>query len=109
MTDNLWQVVLLMGAVTYIPRMLPFVLIGDMNLPPRVSAFLRFIPFAALSSLVFPKAFFSTGSPESAAAGCAVSVALALLRLNIMVVVLGGIAGVVLWGIIAGPAAVGGR
>jgi branched-subunit amino acid transport protein len=101
MTDNLWQVVLLMGAVTYIPRMLPFVLLRDMDLPPRVSAFMRFIPCAALSALVFPKALYSAGSPESAAAGCAVSVVLALLRLNIMVVVLGGIAGVVAWGILA--------
>lgn len=98
--DKLWPVVLVMGLVTYIPRMLPLVLLNNINLPPRVNSFLGFIPIAALSALVFPEALYSTGSMESAAAGCAASVVLALLRVNIILVVLGGIAGVLLWEIV---------
>ncbi|MFZ5634602.1 MAG: AzlD domain-containing protein [Bacillota bacterium] len=95
--DNLWLVVLAMGAVTYIPRMLPLVLLNNIKLPPYVNSFLQFIPFAALSALVFPGALYSTGNVGSAAAGCAAAAALALLRVNIMVVVLGGIIGVMAW------------
>ncbi|MFZ5648044.1 MAG: AzlD domain-containing protein [Bacillota bacterium] len=97
MTDNLWLVVLGMGAVTYIPRMLPVVLLNNIKLPPRVNSFLRFIPYAALSALIFPGVINSTGSVESAVAGSLASVILALLRINIMLVVLGGIAGVLAW------------
>lgn len=101
MTDNLWLVVLGMGAVTYIPRMLPLVLLNNIKLPPRVNSFLRFIPYAALSSLIFPGVLHSTGSVDSAAAGSLAAVALALLRVNIMLVVLGGIAGVMAWELLA--------
>lgn len=102
MTDNLWMVVLGMGAVTYIPRMLPIVLLNNIKLPPRVNSFLRFIPYAALSALVFPGVFHSTGSVESAASGTLAAFILSLLRMNIMVVVLGGIAGVIAWELLAG-------
>ncbi len=101
MTDYLWLVVLGMGAVTYLPRMLPVVLLNNVKLHPRVNSFLRFIPFAALSALIFPGVLQSTGSVESAAAGSLVAVVLALLRMNIMVVVLGGIAGVMAWEMLA--------
>lgn len=97
MTNNLALVVIGMAAVTYLPRMLPLVLLKDMRLPARVNAFLRFIPSAALSALIFPEVFHSTGSVSSAAAGTTLAVTLALFRCNIVVVVLGGIAGVVVW------------
>lgn len=97
MTDNLLLVVLGMGAVTYIPRMIPLVLLKNNKLPPYINSFLRFIPAAALTALIFPGALSSTGSVESAAAGCAAAIGLALARVNIMLVVLGGIAGAVVW------------
>lgn len=97
MTDNLVLVVLAMGAVTYIPRMIPVVLLKNIKLPGRVNTFLRFIPVAALSALVFPGALYSTGTVESASAGCAAAAALAVFRVNIMLVVLAGIAGAVAW------------
>lgn len=97
MTDSLLLVVMGMGAVTYIPRMLPLVMLKNIKLPPYINSFLRFIPVSALSALIFPGALYSTGSVESAAAGCAVSIGLALTRVNIMLVVLGGIAGALAW------------
>jgi len=96
-SDHLLLAVLAMGAVTYLPRMLPFVLLKEMRLPPRVNSFLRYIPVAALGALVFPGVLDSTGSAASALAGCLASVALALARANILLVVIGGIAGVVAW------------
>lgn len=103
MNNNLWLVVLAMGAVTYIPRMLPLVLLKGAALPPRLNSFLRFIPAAALSSLVLPGVLHSTGSVESAAAGSLAAAALALARFNLMLVVLGGIAGVMAWEVFLMP------
>lgn len=102
MTDNLLLVIIMMGVVTYIPRMLPIVLLKDIKLPARVDSFLRFIPYAALSALIFPGVLGSTGSMESAAAGSLAAFALAMMRLNIMLVVLGGIAGVLAWVLLMG-------
>jgi branched-subunit amino acid transport protein len=99
MSKLLW-VVVGMGLVTYIPRMIPMVILKDMKLPAYLKSFLQFIPFAALGALIFPGILSSTGNTSSAVAGTIVSFILAFLRLNIMIVVLGGILGVYLWQII---------
>lgn len=90
-------VVIGMGLVTYIPRMLPMVLLQDITLPPFLNRFLKFIPYAAIGALIFPGILSSTGSTASAVAGGLVSAALAYFRLNLVLVVLGGIAGTYLW------------
>lgn len=95
--DNLWMVVLAMGAVTYIPRMLPMVLLQNIQLPPFLDRFFQFIPYAALGALIFPGIIYSTGSTASAIAGSITAVGLALFRVNIIVVVLGAILGVIGW------------
>jgi branched-subunit amino acid transport protein len=89
--------VLAMGIVTYIPRMAPMVLLNGVKLPARLRTFLSFIPFAALGALIFPGILSSTGSIGSALFGFAASVALALARLNVMIVVIGGIAAVYIY------------
>ncbi|WP_047153597.1 AzlD domain-containing protein [Aneurinibacillus tyrosinisolvens] len=88
-----------MGAVTYIPRMVPMVLLQNVQLPPFLYRFFRFIPFAALGALIFPGILFSTGDNniDSGIVGTIVCAALAFFRLNVMLVVLGGIAAVFLW------------
>jgi branched-subunit amino acid transport protein len=96
MTD-LWILILLMGAVTYIPRMLPMVLFDNVSLPPFLYRFLQFIPFAALGALIVPGIFESTGEHSSALVGMGVSILLAWFRQNIMFVVVGGIMGVFVW------------
>lgn len=98
--DRLWILVILMGLVTYLPRMLPLVFMKDMRLPPFWSALLRFVPYAALGALIFPGILSSTGNPWSALAGGTLALTLAFFRMNIMVVVLGGIIGVYLWGML---------
>lgn len=100
MTGQLWLVVLLMGLVTYIPRMLPQVFLRDIQLSPFIRNFLGFVPYAVLGALIFPGVLTSTGSTGSAIAGGLVAILLAYLRLNIVVVVFGGILGVYLWQLI---------
>lgn len=91
---ELVMLVIMMALVTYIPRMIPMVMLQKLTLPPFVSRFLRFVPFAALGALIFPGILTSTG-PDimPALAGSIISVALAILNANLMLVVIGGIIG----------------
>jgi branched-subunit amino acid transport protein len=94
--DRLLLIVLGMAVVTYLSRMAPMVLLKDIKLPHFLKTFFEFIPYAALGALIIPGIFSSTGDLKSAIVGTIVSVSLALFRLNVMFVVLGGILGVLL-------------
>ena len=84
-------IVVFMAVVTYLPRMLPLVLLRDINMPPFLKTCLQFVPYAILGALIFPGALYSTGSIPTAIAGICGSALLAYLRLNLVVVVVGGI------------------
>lgn len=43
-----------MAVVTYIPRMLPAVLINKIKINKNVDKFLNLIPYTAMASLIFP-------------------------------------------------------
>ena len=92
---ELLYVVVGMALVTYIPRMLPLVLLQKIALPAFVRRFMRFIPYAALGALIFPGALFSTGEGNALAAsvGCLTAMVLAWRAVNLVFVVLGGVAG----------------
>ncbi len=96
--NNLFLLILAMALVTYIPRMLPMVLLKDIQLPTLLNRFLKFIPYAALGALIFPGIISSTGNISSAIAGGVVAIALALYNVNLMLIVLGGITGAFIWG-----------
>ncbi|HYE12332.1 MAG TPA: AzlD domain-containing protein [Patescibacteria group bacterium] len=89
--------IIAMGLVTYIPRMLPMVLLNGVKLPARLKTFLGYIPFAALGALIFPGILSSTGDTASAACGFIAAIALSLAKLNVMFVIAGGIAAVYLY------------
>ncbi len=89
-------VVVMMAAVTYLPRMIPLVLLGEVKPPPFFKSFLRNIPFAVLGALIFPGIITSTGKPLSAMVGGLAAVILAFFRLNLIIVVFGGIGAVFL-------------
>jgi len=91
---NLISLVLAMAVVTYIPRMLPLVLLKNISLPGYINRFMQFIPYAALGALIFPGVLNSTGTLQSAIAGCIIAILLAWFETNLIVVVIGGIAGV---------------
>lgn len=84
-------IIVAMGIVTYIPRMLPMVVLNDLTFPPFVKTFFQFIPYAAISALIFPGILTSTDSLYSAMLGGVVSVALAFFRFNVIIVITGAI------------------
>jgi branched-subunit amino acid transport protein len=89
---TIFGLVLGMAIVTYVPRMLPMVILQNIQLPPFWSRFLRNIPYAALGALIFPGILHSTGgNTASAAVGMGASVLLAFFRMHLLLVVLVGI------------------
>lgn len=91
---SLFLLVLAMALVTYVPRLVPLLWLRDLKLPPLLKRFLLFTPYAVLASLIFPGILYSTSSLSSALAGGVFATMLALLRVNLMLIVLGGILGV---------------
>ncbi len=47
-----------MGAVTYVPRVLPLLLFADKEMPNWLKEVLKFVPVAMLSALVAKDVFF---------------------------------------------------
>lgn len=99
-SKELIALIVFMAAVTYLPRMLPLVFLRDIKMPPYLRACLQFVPYAILGALIFPGALYSTGSLPTALAGIAGSVLLAYLRLNLVMVVVGGILCAYLFGLL---------
>ena len=58
----LWLTVLTMGAVTYVVRVTPILLLGKLELPPLILRALRYVPGAVLSAIVFPELVLREGS-----------------------------------------------
>lgn len=91
---NLLTLIFSMALVTYLPRLLPLALLQDMKLPPYCVRFMKYIPYAALAALIFPGVLSSTGSQHATAlCGTIVAMVLAYFELNLLIVVMGGIAG----------------
>ncbi|SJZ94642.1 AzlD domain-containing protein [Selenihalanaerobacter shriftii] len=95
--ENLIVLIIGMAVVTYVPRMLPIVLLQDMELPNSLRRFLEFIPFAAIGALIFPGILSSTGSKESAIIGGIVAISLAIFEINLLLIVVSSIFGVFFW------------
>lgn len=66
-----------MAAVTYLIRMLPFVVFRKPIKNRFVRSFLYYVPYAVLGAMTFPAILYSTSNLVSAAVGLAVSVILA--------------------------------
>lgn len=95
--DRLWILVIGMAVVTYLPRMIPMVILQEIKLHPYLKRFLEFIPFAVLGALIFPGIIYSTSNKESAIFGTVIAVIIALFNVNLVFVVFGAILGVYLW------------
>ena len=95
--ENIEILVLGMAVVTYIPRMIPMVILSEFKLPPFLKRFLEFIPVAVLSSLIFPGILYSTDGMGSAIFGAIISIILAYFETNLLLVVISGILGVLGW------------
>ncbi|MBS4177443.1 AzlD domain-containing protein [Lederbergia citrea] len=82
-----------MGLVTYIPRMIPFIMFRGKGLPPFLQGVLKNVPYATLGALIFPAVFFiQEGSIIPGLVGMAAAFLIAFLGANVIFVVLGSIA-----------------
>ncbi len=99
----LFFVILAMGAVTFIPRLLPVFIVDRLNLPDWVNRWLKAIPYAALGALIFPGILYiEEGSPFTGLAGGAAAVILAALRVHILFVIFGAMAAVLIMKVVTG-------
>ncbi|MFP7295730.1 AzlD domain-containing protein [Neobacillus niacini] len=90
-SEILWMIIG-MGIVTFIPRMLPFVLFKGKELPPFIQGVLKNVPYATLGALIFPAILLlQKDDIWYGAAGAAAAFAAAFLGANVIIVVLGSI------------------
>ncbi|MCL6570443.1 MAG: AzlD domain-containing protein [Bacillus sp. (in: Bacteria)] len=90
-TEIVWMIIG-MGLVTYIPRMLPFVIFKGKELPPFIQGVLKNVPYATLGALIFPAIIFiQKDDIWYGLLGGAAAVIAASLGANVIVVVLGSI------------------
>ncbi|WDP92006.1 MAG: AzlD domain-containing protein [Desulfobacter sp.] len=89
---SLIPLILGMAAVTYGPRLAPFLFFSNMKVPPVVDAFLKAIPVAAIGALIIPGAVTATPDmPVAALAGMGFTLVYGLFRGGIIVPVLGSV------------------
>lgn len=88
MNKSILLYILVMAGVTYLVRLLPLVLIRGEITNNFVRSFLHYVPYVTLSLMIFPAVLSATAHPESAAAGAAAAVLLALRRGNLIQVAL---------------------
>lgn len=100
MLSPIFWMIIGMGAVTYIPRMLPLVVLKTERIPQFIQSVLKNVPYAVLGALIFPGIFIIHSSSIQTATfhdilfgviGGAVAFIVAYLNLNIIFVVLSSI------------------
>ncbi len=78
--------IFIMALVTYLIRMIPFVLIRGKIKSQYIRNFLYYIPYAVLGAMTIPEIFYSTGDRITATAGFVVAVLLALRNKSLIIV-----------------------
>lgn len=91
MSNGIILMIVGMGIVTYIPRMLPFVLLKGKNLPPFIQGVLRNVPYATLGALIFPGILLIQEDIWYGLLGAAAAFIVAYLGANVILVVLSSI------------------
>lgn len=81
---NIAICVIIMAAVTYAIRALPFTVFRREIKSVWLKSFLYYVPYAVLAAMTFPVIFFSTGSVIGAAAGCFAAMAAAFFGGGLM-------------------------
>ncbi|WP_066295040.1 AzlD domain-containing protein [Bacillus sp. FJAT-29937] len=91
MSSHIVWMIIGMGVVTYIPRMLPFLLFKGKELPVFLQGVLKNVPAATLGALVFPGVFFINENLWFGVLGAAAAFFVAYLGANVILVVLSSI------------------
>jgi branched-subunit amino acid transport protein len=92
MKNEIVWMIIGMGVVTYLPRMLPFILFKGRELPPFLQGVLKNVPYATLGALIFPAIFLlQKDDIWYGLLGAAAAFLAAFLGANVIVVVLGSI------------------
>ena len=78
--------VLAMAVVTYLIRLIPFVLFKKKIKSRFIKSLLYYIPYAVLTAMTFPTIFFVTGSVITGAVGAVVAIIAALSKRSLIVV-----------------------
>ncbi|SHI40994.1 Branched-chain amino acid transport protein (AzlD) [Dethiosulfatibacter aminovorans DSM 17477] len=95
--NNIMFIILGMMIATYLPRLVPFMLISGKPLPLKVKRFLEYVPYTALGALIIPGALGAVPErPVASVLGLGFAVAYSYLRGGIIVTVAGSIATVYL-------------
>ena len=93
MRGEILLLILLMTAVTYIPRALPAFIVNKIKLSGKAEKFLKLIPYTAMASLIFPGIFSAyPGKFYIGVAGGAVAVFLAYRKCPVILCVVAAVA-----------------
>ncbi len=76
----------IMAGVTYLVRMLPYVLVRGKIKNRFIRSFLYYIPYSVLTVMTVPAIFFSTGNLISAAVGTIVAIVLSYFKHSLLTV-----------------------
>ncbi len=92
MDNSLIPLILGMAAVTYGPRLAPFLLFRKTDLPKGVDGFLKSIPCAAIGALIIPGVLTATPDlPAAALLGLGFTLVYGLFKGGIIIPVLGSV------------------
>ncbi len=80
--------IIVMAAVTYLIRMIPFTFFKKKIKSRYIRSFLKYIPYAVLSAMTIPAILDSTGNTITAAVGTITALVLAFFELPLIVVAL---------------------
>lgn len=80
---------IVMAGVTYLIRVIPFVLINKKIENKFINSFLYYIPYTVLSAMTFPAILYATGSMISAAVGLFTAIFIAYKGKGLLVVAIG--------------------
>ena len=86
-TLHMILLVIVMAAVTYLIRMIPFVFFKKKITSRFIKSLLYYIPYAVLTSMTFPAIFYSTGNVITATIGTVVALIASLNKKALIVVV----------------------
>ena len=91
--NNIIPIIFCMAAVTYLPRLLPFLFLSNKRIHKRLDAFLKCIPATAIGALIIPGVFTATPDmPLAALSGMIFTLIAGLWRGGIIIPVLGSVA-----------------